>query len=138
MKLIEKPCLSFVEEKCCNTTILDPKQFKSVCVGLTFHSFVGSTFTSFVGPTKFPQQKRESNSNTNSSVLNVGEPKNVGPNSFPPTKVLKVCCLPVYKSKKQAPDQVIREYISLSHDLHYGGRDLKLPSEILACCKRNI
>ena len=27
------------------------------------------------------------------SHLTVGEPKNVGPNSFPPTKVIKVCCL---------------------------------------------
>ncbi len=39
-----------------------------------------------VGPTKFPQQKRESN-----CWGAVGEPKNVGPNSFPPTNVLKVC-----------------------------------------------
>ncbi len=43
----------FCWKKCCNTTILDPLQFRSVGVGLTFHSFVGATFTSFVGLTVF-------------------------------------------------------------------------------------
>ncbi len=63
----EKPFFTFVGEKCCNTTIFDPQQLKTVGVGLTFQPFVGATFTKSVGPTKFPQQKRESNSNTNSS-----------------------------------------------------------------------
>ena len=48
---------SFVGEKCCNTTILDPQQFKSVGVGQTFHSFVRATLTSFVGPTVFASQQ---------------------------------------------------------------------------------
>ncbi len=34
---------SFVGDQCCNTTILDPQQLKSVGVGQTFHSFVGAT-----------------------------------------------------------------------------------------------
>ena len=53
----ERPFFSFVGEKCCNKTILDPQQFKSVGVGQTFHSFVGATFTSFVGPTVFVSQQ---------------------------------------------------------------------------------
>ena len=54
---LEKPFLSFVGEKCCNTTILDPQQLKTVGVGLTFQPFVGATFTSFVGPTIFVSQQ---------------------------------------------------------------------------------
>ncbi len=38
MKKMEKPFFTFIGEKCCNTTILDPQQFKSVGVGQTFHS----------------------------------------------------------------------------------------------------
>ncbi len=88
--LLEKPFFCFVGEKCCDTTILDPQQLKTVGVGLTFQPFVGATFTSFVGPTIFVN-KREKVTPT-PTVLTVGEPKNVWPNSFPPTKVLKVCC----------------------------------------------
>ena len=47
---------TFVGEKCCNTTILDPLQLKTVGVGLTFQPFVGATLTSFVGPTIFVSQ----------------------------------------------------------------------------------
>ncbi len=70
---------------------------KTVGVGLTFQPFVGATFTSFVnrhfGTEKSPDpfhNKREKVTPT-PTILTVGEPKNVGPNSFPPTKVLKVC-----------------------------------------------
>ena len=48
---MEKPFFSFVGEKCCNTTILDPQQFKTVGVGMTFQSFVGVTLIPFVGHT---------------------------------------------------------------------------------------
>ena len=58
---------TFVGEKCCSTT---------VGVGLTFQPFVGATFISLVGPTIFVSQQMKTV---------------VGPNSFPPTKVLKVC-----------------------------------------------
>ncbi len=47
----EKPFFPFVGEKCCNTTILDPQQLKTVStvgVGLTFQPFVGATFTSLL------------------------------------------------------------------------------------------
>ncbi len=53
----EKPFFPFVGEKCCNTTILDPQQLKTVDVGLTFQPFDGATFTSFVGPTIFVSQQ---------------------------------------------------------------------------------
>ena len=56
----EKPFFSFVGEKCCNTTILDPQQLKTVGVGLTFQSFVGDTFISFIGPTIFVSQQMKS------------------------------------------------------------------------------
>ena len=53
----ERSPFSLVGEKCCNTIILDPQQFKIVAVGQTFRSFVGTTFTSFVGPTAFVSQQ---------------------------------------------------------------------------------
>ena len=59
-QIIEKPFFSFVGEKCCNTTILDPQQSKTAGVGLTFQSFVGATFISFVGPTDFVSQQMKS------------------------------------------------------------------------------
>ena len=52
ISLPEKPFFIFVGEKYCKTTILDPKQLKTVGVGLTFQPFVGTTFTSFVEPSK--------------------------------------------------------------------------------------
>ena len=51
---------SFVGEKYCNTTILDPQQLKTVCVGLTFQSLIGATFIYFVGPTVFVSQQIKS------------------------------------------------------------------------------
>ncbi len=63
---------SFVGENCCNTTVFDNQQFKSVGVGLIFHSFVGVTFTSFVGPTVFNPEANHTLSTLTDSVNTTG------------------------------------------------------------------
>ncbi len=65
----EKPFFTFVGGKCCNTTISDPQQLKTVGVGLTFQPFVGATFTSFVGPTKVRKVAPTKESKVSTTVL---------------------------------------------------------------------
>ncbi len=68
----EKPFFTFVGEKCCNTTILDPQHLKTVGVGLTFQPFVGMVGATF---------KREKVTPT-PTVLTVAVPKMLGPTVF--------------------------------------------------------
>ncbi len=83
---------TFVGEKCCNTTTLDPQQLKTVGVGLTFQPFVGATFPSFVGPTIFVSQQMKTVGVGGNyapfvvALFTVGEPKSVGPTKFPQQK----------------------------------------------------
>ena len=82
IRLLEKPHFSFVGEKCCNTTILDPK---TVGVSLTFQSFVGATFNE-ISTTK------ERKLLQHQQILLLGRLKLLDPTVFFQQKQIMRCC----------------------------------------------
>ena len=86
--VISNLCLPDTICRCFNTTILDPKQFKSVSVDPGCWSDFSLICWSYFQQNFHNKKEKVTPTPT---VLTVGEPKNVWPNSFPATKVIKVC-----------------------------------------------